>query len=186
MKNLSHYIELAARIHVFLLLNLYGIGKIIGGQFYHKGALPADIAKLPLEEVRGFDLMWTFMGYSYTYILFIGISQIIGAWLLLFNRTKLLGVTILIPILANIIILDFLFFENSALGALGSATIYFALLMLILWINRQQVISVLQIMTSPNNKFKMAQPRWKAIGIALGLVVIIFSLEQLLVNFLGH
>ena len=29
--NLKNCIELAARIHVFIFLNIYGLGKIVGG-----------------------------------------------------------------------------------------------------------------------------------------------------------
>ena len=96
-----YYAELAARWYVFLLLTIYGSGKLLGGQFYRRGNLPEEIATLPLSEVAGFDLAWAFMGYSYAYILFIGISQLIGAILLLFERTKLVGTMILIPILVN-------------------------------------------------------------------------------------
>lgn len=33
-------IELAARWYVFVFLNIYGLGKIAGGQFYRRGHLP--------------------------------------------------------------------------------------------------------------------------------------------------
>ncbi|MFK7933252.1 MAG: hypothetical protein AB8G22_07065 [Saprospiraceae bacterium] len=186
LKKLPTYFELTARIHVFLLLNVYGWGKIAGGQFYSKGQLPADIASLPISEIGGFDLLWTFMGYSYIYILFVGISQIIGAWLLLWNRTKLLGVAILIPILSNIIILDALFFEGLALGALASAVVYFSLLMYILYFNRIQVKVILEKILTPLRKNSIERPRWQQILIALSLFVVSFGLEQLIINALGH
>jgi len=49
------------------------------------------------------------MGFSFFYILFIGVSQIIGAWLLMWNKTKLLGVMFLFPIMINILIFDLFF-----------------------------------------------------------------------------
>jgi hypothetical protein len=73
--------------------------------------------------VGSFDLAWTFFGFSVGYIWFIGISQILGGGLLLFNKTKIIGVFILIPIVLNIIVVDF-FFEISA-GAMSSAILYF-------------------------------------------------------------
>ena len=109
--NLNKIFELACRWYVFLFLNFYGIGKIMGGQFYRRGQLPADVAATTIEQASAYDLAWSFMGYSFFYILFIGISQIIGAWMLLWNQTKLIGVTILIPIMLNIIIFDIIFLD---------------------------------------------------------------------------
>lgn len=186
MKNFSTYFELTARIHVFLLLNAYGLGKIVGGQFYPKGFLPPELASMPISEVGGFDLLWTFMGYSYIYVLFVGISQLVGAWLLLWNRTKLLGVAILLPILMNIIILDALFFEGVALGALGSALVYLSLLLYILYHNRAQVITVLQVMLTPLRKKNVERPRWQMVLIALCLFGLTFGVEQLIVRSLGY
>ena len=70
-------IELAARWYVFIFLNVYGLGKIAGGQFYRRGRLPEEVAKTLLGEVNAFDLAWTFMGYSFAYILFIGLAEVV-------------------------------------------------------------------------------------------------------------
>jgi hypothetical protein len=88
---LRRTVELMARWYVFVFLNLYGLGKIAGGQFYRRGHLPADVARTTLGQAGGFDLAWTFMGHSFAYILFIGLAEVVGAWLLLWNRTKLPG-----------------------------------------------------------------------------------------------
>lgn len=45
---------------------------------------------MPIGLVPDFELAWTFMGRSFGYILFIGLAEIIGAFLLLFNKTKLI------------------------------------------------------------------------------------------------
>ncbi len=184
MKKFTYYFELAARLHVFILLNLYGLGKIMGGQFYRKGNLPVDVAQQTLENVDSFDLAWTFMGHSYIYILFIGIAQLIGAWCLLWNRTKLLGIAILIPILVNIIVFDAVFFHTY--GALASALIYFLLLMVVLYLNKEQVIRIFKTMTSSINTLRSPfSEKAKAIGIAALIFVATFGLEQLIVNFIG-
>src|SRR6188474_2289154 len=81
-------IELAARWYVFIFLNIYGLGKIAGVQFYRRDRMPEDVANTPLGNATGFDLAWTFMGHSFAYILFIGLAEVLGAWLLLWNRTK--------------------------------------------------------------------------------------------------
>jgi hypothetical protein len=104
-------------------------GKIIGGQFYRRGHLPPEVAQLPLASAGPFELAWTFMGYSFAYILFIGLTEIVGAWMLLWERTKLLGVAIL-PVMVNIIVFDIIFLDKY--GALASAAIYTILLFVIL------------------------------------------------------
>jgi hypothetical protein len=98
-KNISKKtVELVLRQCVFAILNIYALSKIFGGQFYIKGKLPAEIASTTLGEASSFSLAWTFMGHSYVYILFIGFTQLLGAWLFLWNKTKLSGFFLLIPI----------------------------------------------------------------------------------------
>ena len=114
---------------ILFLNSFYGLGKILGGQFYTLTRIPDEIAKMPIGQVPDFELAWTFMGRSFGYILFIGLAEIIGACLLLSNKTKLIGTLILIPIMVNVIVFDIFFLD--AYGALGSATIYFLMLLTI-------------------------------------------------------
>ncbi len=185
MKSFLPYLELAARWHVFIMLNIYGWGKIFGGQFYRKGNLPPEVASQTLENIGSFDLAWTFMGHSYTYILFIGISQIIGAWCLLFERTKIIGIAILLPILTNIIVFDAIFFDTY--GALASALNYFLLLLLTLYFNKEKIIKAFNTLTTykPLNP-KIKPQQIKTIIIVALTIGVIFSLEQVAVNLLGH
>ena len=60
--------EVVCRSYVFIFLNFYGIGKIMGGQFYRKGQLPAEVAQTTIEQASAYDLAWSFMGYSFVYI----------------------------------------------------------------------------------------------------------------------
>jgi hypothetical protein len=135
-------IELVFRQCVFIILNIYAIRKLFGGQFYMYGELPADVANMRLGEVDSFSLAWTFMGYSYIYILFIGLSQLIGAWLLLWNKTKLIGTLILIPIMINIVMFDLIFL--SIYSALAIAVIILLMLLWILHFNKDKIIAASQ------------------------------------------
>jgi len=181
----TSYLDLAARLHVFFMLNIYGWGKMLGGQFYRRGHLPEEVALLTLGEAGPFELAWTFMGFSQTYILFIGISQIIGAWLLLWERTKLLGVAILLPIMVNIVVFDIIFLDRA--GALASASIYTVLLIVILLCNKARVQRMLQIMTERSFTPSESWKEWIVyVVISLILVAGIFGIEQLLVQNLGH
>jgi hypothetical protein len=178
-------IELAARWYVFIFLNAYGLGKIAGGQFYRRGRLPEDVAKMLLGEANAFDLAWTFMGYSFAYILFIGLAEVAGAWLLLWDRTKLLGVAILLPVMVNIIVFDIIFLD--VYGALASATIYTLLLLVILVCNKEAVGEALRALV-PQTQPKQVPLKQKAKTAIVALVVmgVVFAFDQLLVNLLGH
>ncbi len=178
-------VELAARWYVFVFLNVYGIGKILGGQFYRRGHLPAEVAQTTLGAAGPFELAWTFMGYSFAYILFIGLAEIVGAWMLLWERTKLLGVAVLLPILVNILVFDVIFLDRY--GALASATIYTCLLIVILAFNRERVAKAFEAL-APGNA--AGRRPWRAMGkpalLALGLMAVLFALDQALVNWFGH
>lgn len=182
---LSRAIELGARWYVFIFLNVYGAGKILGGQFYRRGHLPPDVAQTLLGEAGPFELAWTFMGYSFAYILFIGLAEIVGAWLLLWERTKLMGVAILLPIMVNILVFDVIFLDRY--GALVSATIYTSLLFVILaynWARVRQALLPLLIsgpygQTTLSGKAKLAFA-------ALLLMAVLFAFDQAIVHLLGH
>ena len=183
-KPLSTYFELAARIYAFTMLTVYGTGKIAGGQFYQDGNIPEKVAGTPLSEVGGFDLAWTFFGYSEGYILFIGLTQLLGAFLLLFERTKLLGVVMLIPVLLNIIVVDFFF--SISTGAMLSAISYLTAVLFVAFINRDKIINAINtilIKSNTENGYKQKALQW---GIAILIVAITVALENQMLNIVGR
>lgn len=181
-KVLSHF-ELAARIYAATMLLTYGFGKLMGGQFY-QGSIPEEIAVLPLSEVGGFDLAWTFFGYSYGYILFIGGTQILGSFLLLFPRTKILGGAILIPVLMNIIVVDF-FFEIST-GAMLSAISYFTAICFVMWYNRAPITEAVEKVFLNKSEPKPWKSKLLKFGIAVVIVAVIVLLENQMLNLVGR
>ena len=182
-KNKSFF-ELASRIYVWALLSVYGSGKIMGGQFYQDGKIPEDIAQTPLAEVGSFDLAWTFFGYSDLYILFIGGSQLLGAFLLLFEKTKLLGAAILLPILVNIIVTDYCF--SISTGAMMSAIFYFTALCFMLYCNREQVRKAfLEMIDFQPFKGSFWQ-KMKRVGIAVLIVSVVFFIEMKMLDIVGR
>ena len=176
--------ELVLRQCVFIIINIYGLSKLLGGQFYMNGKLPSEIANTTLGEASGFSLAWTFMGHSYFYILFIGITQFVGAWFLLWNKTKLIGVLILIPIMINIIIFDIIFLD--VYPALANAIIVFLMLLLILFFNSKKIIAVYQELINFPTKSKMLlKRRLITFGITIIVIVLIFTFDTFLENWLG-
>ena len=178
-------IELTLRIYVWIMVSLYGAGKIAGGQFYRAGNLPESVAQTTLSNASGFELTWTFFGYSFGYILFIGLSQLIGGFLLLFERTKLLGVAILVPVLLNIIVVDF--FYSISNGAMMSAVLYFTSLIIILFLNREKVKSALQVLSKRDQSEKRNLKQKSLLLVSAGFgFLLIFLMEQQMLNFLGR
>lgn len=93
---------LAIRILLSLVFITYGIGKLIGGQF---GNLTEQELATPIQELSLFKIAWYLFDHQ-PFKMFIGISQIIASLLFLYNRTMILGALMLIPIVANILIID--------------------------------------------------------------------------------
>jgi hypothetical protein len=184
LESIKVVLELVFRQCVFIILNIYGISKLLGGQFYMKGKLPAEIANTTLGEISSFSLAWTFMGHSYMYILFIGITQLIGAWFLLWQKTKLIGVLILLPIMVNIILFDILFLDVYT--ALANAIIVFTMLVFILVFNKEKVTAIFQKLTSIPPKSKVVlKRRLIALGITILVMILIFTFDSFLENWLG-
>ena len=185
MKNWSKILEIVCRWYVFIFLNLYGIGKIMGGQFYRRGQLPEEVAHTTIEQASAYDLAWSFMGFSFYYILFIGLSQIIGAWMLLWNRTKILGVMVLFPIMINIIVFDIIFLDVK--DALVNATIYLLMLIYILYANKEKVIKAFTALTLPEfKKQEEKTEKLKGLGLIILIMMIVFGIDQLLVNLIRN
>jgi hypothetical protein len=135
--------------------------------------------------VPDFELAWTFMGRSFGYILFIGLAEIIGACLLLFNKTKLIGTLILIPIMVNVIVFDIFFLD--VYGALGSAVLYFLMLLTILVINKEKISAVLKELVIKKVPLKIsAKENILKYLIVLAMIVLVFIGDQVIVNLLGH
>ncbi|MBY0503790.1 MAG: hypothetical protein K2X03_07765 [Bryobacteraceae bacterium] len=90
------------RFATAFVLMTYGFAKINGSQFT---ILDSELDK-PMGQVSGFWLTWYFFGYSAVYGNCIALTQIMGALLLTFQRTALLGACILAPMLVNIVAVD--------------------------------------------------------------------------------
>jgi hypothetical protein len=176
--------ELVLRQCVFIILNMYALSKLLGGQFYMKGKLPAEIANTTLGEASGFSLAWTFMGHSYFYIMFVGIAQLIGAWFLLWNKTKLIGVLIVLPVIVNIIVFDIIFLD--VYPALANAVIVLLMLFLILFFNREIVKDTVIKLTNFQSKPSVSiKKRVITFGITILFIILIFSFDSFIEYWLG-
>lgn len=71
--------------------------------------VPMSWLDRPYGDFSPSELFWTFFSHSYVFSCIIAGIQILGALLLLFGRTRLVGVFILLPVLANILLMDIVY-----------------------------------------------------------------------------
>lgn len=139
---------------------VYGLGKPL--QF--SGYKSAD-----LNHMSGHDVMWTFYGYSMALPIIIGVFEVAGAVLILFNRTRILGCFLLSTLLINIILQDYIY----EISALGTAVYYQFLILIILWFDSARLKKII------NELFKSDKKKisWIILAIALVFVFLLKFLE---------
>lgn len=93
------------RYALCFLIARYGFLKLLGMQFY----LGINWRDVPLENLSGFFLTWYYFGYSRALVIIIALFEITGSVLLLFRRTSLLGLFILLPLMINITLIDYFY-----------------------------------------------------------------------------
>lgn len=96
---------------------MFGWHKIEGLQMI----VPLGMLDTPFSEFSGYNLVWAFFRYSYPFTVVIALLQITSALLLLFSRTRLLGIMIAIPMLVFITLLDI--FYHMPIGVLAHGLI---------------------------------------------------------------
>ncbi|MBS1564456.1 MAG: hypothetical protein JST39_08695 [Bacteroidetes bacterium] len=74
--------------------------------FHLQFVIPQSQLDIPIGSLSSNDLFWSFFSRSYPLDCIIAGCQIGGAMLLLFRRTRLAGVFILLPLLTNILLMD--------------------------------------------------------------------------------
>ncbi|MFP3940958.1 MAG: hypothetical protein ACOC7L_00315 [Acidobacteriota bacterium] len=98
------WLETGCRYYLALTLLSYGLFKVIPVQFS-----PPSLTRLltPYGDSSPMGILWTFMGASMAYTVFAGLGEVVGAVLLLFRRTRLLGALVSAGVLTNVVVLNF-------------------------------------------------------------------------------
>src|SRR4051812_22641839 len=109
------FIVLALRFYLAFFMINYGWGKMTGGQFH---IWDPTILEKPVKDVDKFYLAWHLFSLSPVFNIVVGLTQVIGGLLLMFNRTVLVGALILIPVLIQILLVDIAFTTNMFGSAL--------------------------------------------------------------------
>lgn len=129
------------RFSAAMMLLIYGFAKVNGSQFT---ILDTELDK-PMGQVSGFWLTWYYFGYSAFYGNFLALVEILGAMLLTFRRTALLGACILAPMLANIVLIDL--FYGVDVGAMLVAVL---LLGAMIWIIAPHLAALQRVLIPPS------------------------------------
>ncbi len=103
---LNYWFTTGLRYFLAFTMLSYGFVKLIKVQFPTPG-----LARLlePYGQSSPHGLAWTFLGFSTGYNIFMGLSEAIGAILLLFRRTTTIGALLLITVTLNIVMINFCF-----------------------------------------------------------------------------
>lgn len=100
---------LTLRWYLAIYMFDYGISKITGGQF---GIIDSETLNTPLKDIDKFHVAWHLFSLSNTFNIIVGITQIVGAVLIVINRTLLIGALFLLPVLFQIFLIDVAFTTN--------------------------------------------------------------------------
>jgi hypothetical protein len=136
MKPYPRYLDWLRYISAFLLL-AYGSSKLAHLQFHLNGAL----AQRPVATLSGYELTWYYYGYSRAYACIIGLTQVMGAALLLFRKTALLGAAAMLPVVVNILLID-IFVMSPVYGPMVPAWFILIAMVTLLWRDSQSLIQV--------------------------------------------
>jgi len=97
-------IQLVLVFYLSLVMLKYGFDKVFKVQFY----LPEpNLLYTPLGLLERDILYWSTIGSSYSYSIFIGLIEIIPAILLIFRKTRIFGLVILVGVLVHVIAINF-------------------------------------------------------------------------------
>ena len=116
----------------------------------------------PFSSISSRWLTWSYFGRSYAFVVTIGLLQILGSLLLVFNRTRLLGVIVLMPIVMNIVLIDYFYeLEN---GVLFHAVTVMAGLLYLLMLDYKRLVEFFFKHTAIDSSFQTKNIFMKHIG----------------------
>lgn len=105
-RRLLGWFSIALRYYVGVVMSVYGGLKLIDTQF---PPIALDQLSQPLGSLSPMALLWAYMGYSSLYTGFTGLGECLGAWLLFFRRTTTAGALILVAVLSNVALINYVY-----------------------------------------------------------------------------
>jgi hypothetical protein len=103
-ETLGHWLRVYVRYFLATAMLGYGMSKVFKSQF----PLPTPLRLMePYGDSSPMGLLWTFMGFSTPYTMFVGAAEALGGFLLFFRRTTTLGALIVLAVMTNVVMLNF-------------------------------------------------------------------------------
>lgn len=176
-----YWLRVILRYFVGLMMVSYGLYKI-----YHLQMPSPFLSQLvqPLGTKSPMGLAWSFVGYSRGFSAFTGWGELIGGALLFFRRTTPLGAVILVPVLLNVVAINFFF--DVPVKLFSSALFLMTLFLLAPDMPRLWNVLVGRDTTAPRRENAALTRRWlrrarrvvKPIGLAVALLGIFLPVRE--------
>jgi hypothetical protein len=128
-------VRIALRYWLGLVILGYGLAKVWKTQFPFPSSSRLE---QNVGSMSPMGLLWTFMGYSTPYNIFAGCMECLGGALLLFRRTTMAGALVLVPVMTNVVVLNFCY---DVPVKLYSATLL-GIAIVLLWPDLPRLIAV--------------------------------------------
>lgn len=175
------YLILSARMLLAFIFFVYGAGKLAGYQF---GVTPEVLAQ-PMGQVSLAHVAWYCFAHQ-PFSAFVGISQILASFCLLWNRSALLGALLLLPIATTIFIID-LTFLREMVAFQYMLPFYLGLLVLILIHYRDRMLVVARALTVGVTT-RFAYPLWAycLLPLMMGLLSLCWMIPMYAVSFMQN
>ncbi|HVG43145.1 MAG TPA: hypothetical protein VM890_00390 [Longimicrobium sp.] len=172
----KRYPPAALRYFVALMFLFYGFAKLNGAQF----TVLDSMLDRPMREVPGFWLTWYYFGYSAVYGTLIALLQVVGALMLTFRRTALLGACLLFGIVSNIVLVD-LFYDVDVSG-LASAVVLWICLAIILSTHAAELVRLFWTSQAPPPGSRSRGRRLGAAAVRVAMVLAAAGLTYWVAN----
>ncbi|RXR19185.1 hypothetical protein EQG63_06990 [Flavobacterium amnicola] len=162
------------RYWLALHISIFGFEKLMGINFapsFHGNDTPAGL-------LNGQELTWIYYSYSYGISIVVAFFQIVGSYLLLYRKTILVGVSMLLPVMFNILLINIFY-------GIGPITTFTALTMVLglsylLYQRKQEILALFK--SFENNLPSIGSRSFRNIARILCLIIPILFLVQYKTN----
>ena len=127
------WLQAIIRYWLAFSISTYGFAKLLKTQF----DTPTYRLDMPLGELNDMALTWYYFGHSYALATSIALVQLGGSSLLLFRRTTLLGVMLLLPVMTNIVLINLLM--SIGTGAFFNSVVFTLALVFLLLLDSDKL-----------------------------------------------
>jgi hypothetical protein len=151
-------------------LYMYGVSKLLHLQFH----MQAELAPRAIGSLNGYQLTWYYFGVSRAYACILGLTQVAGATLLLFRKTTLMGAVAMLPVMANVLLINIFILVNDY-GPYLIASLICASLVIILWYQRADLVELFWSAQLGEPKGSRRVDWWIRCGIVFMVAAIMIS-----------